>query len=261
MRHLVSLAARPSRFPQVPMRFRHSFLPATTALLLLLQAISGARADIVFDTITNPIDPTPQNLFGPNYPGAGGDSFYFAQKFVTGASGPNTITSLGLLLAQDSEQPASGTYNVSIYTNDFFNNQVPGTFVANVGTGDASLLPAIAFPPTFSAVTTFSGLNISLDPSTSYMVVVNPNNLGANWMYWYRALNGYQNYGNPESPQYAGDSYSPTTARYQFEAWQGGDASPFYMQINVVPEPSTYAMALAGIACGGFSMWRRRKRA
>ena len=29
----------------------------------------------------------------------------------------------------------------------------------------------------------------------------------------------------------------------------------------VVPEPPTYAMALAGIACGGFSMWRRRKRA
>ena len=28
-----------------------------------------------------------------------------------------------------------------------------------------------------------------------------------------------------------------------------------------VPEPSTYAMALAGIACGGFAMWRRRKRA
>ena len=28
-----------------------------------------------------------------------------------------------------------------------------------------------------------------------------------------------------------------------------------------VPEPSTYGMALAGLACGGFSMWRRRKRA
>jgi len=28
-----------------------------------------------------------------------------------------------------------------------------------------------------------------------------------------------------------------------------------------VPEPSTYAMALAGLACGGFSMWRRRKAA
>ena len=28
-----------------------------------------------------------------------------------------------------------------------------------------------------------------------------------------------------------------------------------------VPEPATYAMAFAGLACGGFSMWRWRKRA
>ena len=33
------------------------------------------------------------------------------------------------------------------------------------------------------------------------------------------------------------------------------------MTITPVPEPSTYAMALAGLACGGVSMWRRRKRA
>lgn len=31
--------------------------------------------------------------------------------------------------------------------------------------------------------------------------------------------------------------------------------------ISEVPEPSTYAMAIAGLACGGFSMWRRQKRA
>lgn len=30
--------------------------------------------------------------------------------------------------------------------------------------------------------------------------------------------------------------------------------------LTAVPEPSTYAMALAGIACGGYSMWTRRKR-
>jgi sulfatase modifying factor 1 len=28
-----------------------------------------------------------------------------------------------------------------------------------------------------------------------------------------------------------------------------------------VPEPSTYCIALAGLACGGYSMWRRHKRA
>jgi hypothetical protein len=29
--------------------------------------------------------------------------------------------------------------------------------------------------------------------------------------------------------------------------------------ITVVPEPSTYAMALAGLACGGYSLFRRRR--
>ena len=31
--------------------------------------------------------------------------------------------------------------------------------------------------------------------------------------------------------------------------------------ITALPEPSTYAMALAGLACGGYTMFRRRKRA
>ena len=29
--------------------------------------------------------------------------------------------------------------------------------------------------------------------------------------------------------------------------------------VTAVPEPSTYAMALAGLACGGYSMLRRRR--
>ncbi len=32
-------------------------------------------------------------------------------------------------------------------------------------------------------------------------------------------------------------------------------------RLAAVPEPSTCAMALAGLACGGYSMWRRRTRA
>ena len=34
-----------------------------------------------------------------------------------------------------------------------------------------------------------------------------------------------------------------------------------FVTITAVPEPCTCVMALAGIACGGFSMWRQRKRA
>jgi hypothetical protein len=42
---------------------------------------------------------------------------------------------------------------------------------------------------------------------------------------------------------------------------RGETASYVTATVNVVPEPSTYAMALAGLACGGYSMFRRRKRA
>jgi hypothetical protein len=37
--------------------------------------------------------------------------------------------------------------------------------------------------------------------------------------------------------------------------------STVYAYVATVPEPSTYAMALAGLACGGYSMFGRRKRA
>jgi hypothetical protein len=41
------------------------------------------------------------------------------------------------------------------------------------------------------------------------------------------------------------------------------DGTPFQFSLGAVavPEPSTYAMALAGLACGGYSLFRRRKRA
>lgn len=38
-------------------------------------------------------------------------------------------------------------------------------------------------------------------------------------------------------------------------------ATSFSLSNVAVPEPSTCIMALASLACGGFSMWRRRKRA
>ena len=33
-----------------------------------------------------------------------------------------------------------------------------------------------------------------------------------------------------------------------------------FVVITAVPEPSTVAMALAALACGGYSTWRRRKQ-
>ena len=37
--------------------------------------------------------------------------------------------------------------------------------------------------------------------------------------------------------------------------------SSSFVTITAVPEPSAYAMALAGLACGGYAMFRHRKQA
>lgn len=57
---------------------------------------------------------------------------------------------------------------------------------------------------------------------------------------------------------------SDTTARFTLTgSGTGLDQLPLLnaFQIRAVPEPSTYALALAGLACGGLSMRRRRKAA
>jgi hypothetical protein len=46
--------------------------------------------------------------------------------------------------------------------------------------------------------------------------------------------------------------------RFEFNGVENGGTAYREIQVTAVPEPSTTAMALAGIACGGFSMWRRR---
>ena len=51
---------------------------------------------------------------------------------------------------------------------------------------------------------------------------------------------------------------------YEFDMNPDNDVSNPNIRFSfaaAVPEPSTCAMALAGLACGGYSIWRRRKRA
>ena len=65
---------------------------------------------------------------------------------------------------------------------------------------------------------------------------------------------------------YVGDGTGPVRMQLRsgntFTRFAGAiDNVAIWDTVPVVPEPSTYAMAFAGLTCGGFSMWRRRKRA
>jgi hypothetical protein len=74
------------------------------------------------------------------------------------------------------------------------------------------------------------------------------------------------------SGPYAGLTFGAIgTGGYGADAWVSDWTTPsapngqrlVFFQNNgtlvVVPEPSTYAMVLAGLACGGWQMWRRRR--
>jgi len=57
-------------------------------------------------------------------------------------------------------------------------------------------------------------------------------------------------------------SAEPLTAgTYTVRAQQLGATTAYQLDLAVVPEPSTCVMALAGIACGGYLVKRRRKQA
>jgi len=56
-------------------------------------------------------------------------------------------------------------------------------------------------------------------------------------------------------------AFSSSSSSRFTSAPSGGDADVGFRLAAPVPEPSTYAMALAGLACGGYSVFSRRKRA
>lgn len=103
--------------------------------------------------------------------------------------------------------------------------------LANSGLVSNTVLGIYTYAGTIYAATS-GGLSISSDSGTSWTNYTTANGLGSNMVKSvYADADGI----------YAGT--------------EGG------VSIAAVPEPSTYAMALAGLACGGYSLFRRRKRA
>ena len=107
----------------------------------------------------------------------------------------------------------------------------------------------------YGSLLAVSGLNFTLAPSTSYYLVAAGTSLAdipdfdgpiPGTLYWDAT-------DVVTSPAYGtGDSGAN---------WAGPFIQNLYMKVAAVPEPSTCMMALAGLACGGYTMFRRRKRA
>ena len=100
-----------------------------------------------------------------------------------------------------------------------------------------------------------SGVNLHATDSALYVpdgatLQITNYSQSLNW------LNGW--YGNTFYS--GGSNVSPYTIFWNSETFPVTDENGWRIgSVQAVPEPSTYCMALAGLACGGWQMWRRRR--
>jgi hypothetical protein len=77
-----------------------------------------------------------------------------------------------------------------------------------------------------------------------------------------QSLNWVNNFYNDTLYNALLNNVAPYTVYWSSESYPITDENGWRIgSVQGVPEPSTYAMALAGLACGGYSVFRRRKRA
>lgn len=124
-----------------------------------------------------------------------------------------------------------------------------------VGTGTATILQGGFFT---DADTDFLSLiNNATSDNAGFAVYVLGDGNGTDNYY-----NGqsYYNWRNPAMFGWTQSLFASTEVATG--AFAGGSSTGRVLTLAVaVPEPATCVMALAGLACGGFLMWRRRKRA
>lgn len=215
-----------------PSSFQFSRVSFAVAFVLGVAPVA-VKADVVFGNLgssgTNALG-SPFTEIGPTA------NYYLAQGFT--AASPNlsvTSVSLGLFGASVGTVPAT----VAIYANNF---GVPAASpLYTSGTVNIGNTATYSF--------TFSGANLT--NGSTYWVVPQSD------VSWY--LNSP--FSAPVGQNSSGYVFVNTLENDGGGGWTGASSNKYSISVQAVPEPSTYAMALAGLACGGFSMWRRRKRA
>jgi hypothetical protein len=243
---------RRSFFERNSLMTRKSLFIRSLGVAATLAAVTfcslNARAEVVFGNLgasgTNQYFGSSTNLKATSW---------LAQGFNTGTTSTNlTVSSITLGLFGVSEGTVPLT--VSIYSNDSFNGNVPGTLlhtssITNVG-GDGN------YPFAFTGA--------DLAANTSYWIV--PNGGGSVAWYLRGGATKVPTAQNSSGYSYVGTAGSLASTSSPSGPWsQGADniiSEGYTVSITAVPEPSTIVMAgLGGLGLLAIERNRRRRKA
>lgn len=213
----------------------------------LADPVTSPMADVVFGNLgasgTSAVGTTSASVIGNQ----GDSSIRMAVSFVTGSGGPwqlSGVLRLGLGSAA--------------------NDPVPFALIMSDNAG--SLSDPVAMYDGSSPSITTTGLydftlvfGDQLQASTNYWLFLGDDSPSQTASFdWY--VNAAE--ASPAAQNDSGWSFGGAKISLDggqtWENYSAGSTAAF--SIAAVPEPSTYCMALAGLACGGFSIWQRRKR-
>jgi hypothetical protein len=189
----------------------------------------------------------------------------FGVAFITGTESTYSMGWLSIGLNTSNVLTGTGSFQVQL------RNTTDATAYSAVSGTTLYATDTISFTMPTSATTNFS---VNLNPAdfpnissyvmsgtTPYSLIVN----GASAAFGIQRTTGYangttNNFYTVSNGFVALDTFRNNTANYTNNTNSHPTLSIAF-GTTVVPEPSTYAMALAGLGYGGFTMWRRRKRA
>lgn len=183
----------------------------------------------------------------------GNDYDELAQGFTIGST-PYQLSSVDIGLRIDGTAPTSSQIFISLYTNNGSNN--PGTLIGSFNSGS----PSPSFVLNDNGVYRFNYTgSTTLTANTSYWIVVRTT--PTSHLYdWFYAQGGPTD--TPSAKNSSGVGYFGTrTMLAASSTWVNANAnySGLRYTVNVVPEPSTYALGLAGTLVLG-TIARRRNR-
>lgn len=207
---------------------RRSSCCLLVVLIVAAAAAAVGEAGTIFDTTSS------TNLLDVDVSAA----VQQASQFRTTA-GDSIVTGMSFQLRLDSSDPAEGTLNWLIYTD---NGGLPGLPVPG---GPFFNLAVSTLTDAYSTVST-GPLNVSLSPSTNYWLVLNGQSLSSGILQVQEALNPT----GTGSPFRAASSTTGTS-------WLAHGGQAAVGTITAVPEPGQAAVAAIGGGLVSLLWWRR----